>query len=695
MATTVEDIIKINKQRKKKLYETPDQITGKGMEGHTEVVRIPDYYLPEQYVYPEVAENNLFKNVVKAGSIENYLTQYNQTHEEQITRENVEDSLFIIRAQNDPAFVFAVCFVIIIKETGEKKPFILRYAQRLLLWELEKMRRAGVPIRLILLKARQWGGSTLVQLYMAWIQLFLKEGWNSVIVAQTDATAKRIKAMYSLVLDKFPAFIFDESKLQFSPKERSSSDYVIANSQRDVVRDNTVIVSSYEHIDSEAGANIALAHFSEVALWNETPSKTPESVLRVINGGMLEVPLTLQVLESTARGRAGYFYEEWQEAKAGRSSRVPLFIPFYYIEFDTLPFSSKKEEREFAKTLLENKDQLTTEDKTAEPGAYLYSLWLKGATLEHIHLYVEKRKQFHDHAHIASELPSDDVECFMYSGNLIFNADIIERQRKDYCKLPIWQGDISITEGKVRLHKNPLAELLIWKQPVTKLPTIDRYLVTVDVGGRGERADYSVITVFDRWATRIGGQLQVVARWRGHLRYDLMARKAVAIAEYYCHAMLVFESNTFDKKKAEAKDYVEQGDHIRGILATIEDEYDNLYMRPATDEEDIRNGILSKVGFNTNKKTKQDIVDAFLVAFEDDLFIDPDERFYTEAGIYEQRTDGSYGNIQGKDNHDDIVMTDMIGWYVHRRMEPPKSKPQIHTTSRIHRTSETINESSL
>ena len=112
-------------------------------------------------------------------------------------------------------------------------------------------------------------------------------------------------------------------------------------------------------------------------------------------------------------------------------------------------------------------------------------------------------------------------------------------------------------------------------------------------------------------------------------------------------------------------------------------------------EEDIRNGILTKVGFQTNKKTKQDIVDAFLVAFEDGHIQEPDERFYTEAGIYEQRPDGSYGNIIGKDNHDDIVMTNMIAWYVHERMDTPKLIPAKDKSVRISRHKETINESTL
>ena len=62
---------------------------------------------------------------------------------------------------------------------------------------LEEMREAEQPIRLILLKARQWGGSTLIQIYMAWIQLVHRRNWNSVICAHLKESAANIKGMYT------------------------------------------------------------------------------------------------------------------------------------------------------------------------------------------------------------------------------------------------------------------------------------------------------------------------------------------------------------------------------------------------------------------------------------------------------------------------------------------------------------------
>lgn len=552
-------------------------------------------------------------------------------------------------------------------------PFELNYAQRYVLSVLEEMRHKGVPIRIILLKARQWGGSTLVQLYMAWIQLFVMEGWYSVIIAQTKDTAKRIKAMYKKVLDNIPGFIYSVDKLQFAPYEHSASDSIITDPSGNKVRDNVITVASYENFESTRGMDYAMAHFSEVAYWKTTDGKSAEQVITNIDSNILERPLTMEISESTANGMAGYFYDEYQMAKEGTSSRKALFIPFFFIENDMIRFKDKKETRLFILDLLEGRGVTTSPNDNSEPGQYLWSLWEKGATLEHIKWYIKKRASFHDHASMASEAPSDDVECFKYSGNLVFNIYTIEVMRERYVSPPEFIGDISQSEKTKRiiLTKNPNGLLRIWKRP-DDTRTSNEYLVIVDVGGRSKNSDPSCITVINRWNLRFsGGKPEVVARWHGHIRYDWLAYKAVKIARYYKNALLAFESNTFDKKKSEASEFVEEGDHIRGILKKIEDIYPNLYMRAATDPEDIRNGIYKKIGFQTNKKTKQDMVDNFIVAFEDDMFIDPDERMYKEASKYEQRPDGSYGNIPGRGNHDDILMTDMIGALISEDMPKP------------------------
>jgi hypothetical protein len=662
-------MIRENKARNEHIFGKHDQFTGKGMEMHDNKYNVPDYPIPTQWLTDEVYNNGLYQAVLNSGTISKFIEDFYTQYGEELTYEDVVSEMFNARISRDPSFAFYTCFQIKDKVSGQMIPFKLNYAQRYLLCELEKMRQAGVPIRSILLKARQWGGSTLVQLYMAWVQLHVKEGWYSAIVAQTKDTAKRIKAMYKKVLLSFPSFVFGEEELDFRPYEGSSSDSIIANKKGEKVRDNVITVASYENIESTRGMDYAMAHFSEVAYWRPTPTKNAEQVVTNIDSGILLEPMTIEVMESTACGQSGYFYDEYQLAKSGKSIRKAVFVPFYFIENDMRKFKDVRERNEFIRWLLENKDNEAAPDEASESGSYLYSLWMKGATLEHINWYVAKRKGFHDHGSMASEAPSDDVECFTYSGRTLFNPYHIQVMYDKYVKPPVFKGNIAMNKyGEVRVTEGKVQPLYIWKHP-DKTDTHHRYLVTVDVGGRTDRADFSCITVVDRWPLLFGGSLEVVARWHGHVRYDELAHKAVAVAKYYNNALLAFESNTFDKKRGEAKEYAEEGDHIRGILSTIE--YDNLYMRKATDPEDIRKGIVKKIGFNTNRKTKQDMVDNFVVVFEDDKFIDPDERFYAEAFIYVIREDGTYGNMDGKNNHDDIFMTDMIAALISNSMPMP------------------------
>lgn len=664
---------------------THDQLTGEGIEGHDWELCLSDFYLPRQYLTREFMENPFFTKLAECGSVSAYKQWYEEKYDAVVTIREIEDEIIIRRLQRDPAFAFYVCFRIPDKLSGEMIPFILNYAQRYVLSILEYLRMSGVPIRIVLLKARQWGGSTLVQLYMAWLQLFVMDGWNSVIIAQTKDTSRRIKGMYRKVLDNFPTFVFN-TKLKFSAYEQSQgSDFIITDTKNRPVRASVLTVASYENYESTRGAAMAMAHCSECAYWKATETKTAEKLITNIDGGIATIANTIIVLESTANGNSGYFYDTYQLGKKDVETLwKSVFVPFFYIENDMISLDYDTKLR-LAENIIRYKNVSEAKDECHESWKYIYELWEKGATLEHIAWYIKKRSAYTSHEQMASEAPSDDIECFASSGGRVWSLYFVERQRKTYVKQYVWRGDVRAIQGmrhnglymEKTLNYSLLdktreedGELFIWKHP-DALKTSGQYIVVVDVGGRGDKADYSVITVLNRWHTRRGGALEVVARWRGHLRYDIMAWKAVAIAMYYKNALLVFESNTFDKKKAEASDYIDEGDHIRGILNVIGDTYQNLYTRPNKDEESIKIGGDAYIGFETNKKTKQDIVDEFTIMFEDDHFIDPDDRFYVEAGIYERRPNGSYGNIVGKGNHDDILMTDMIGVYVHNRMDEP------------------------
>lgn len=670
--TPTTDILTEDEVRLKTLLNKPNQFTGEGCDFHVHKVTIKDMGdLRVQWLTDEVYNNELYQAVIKCGGIHGFIKTMEAAGQPGLTYEDVFNGLILARISRDPWFAFYMCFSIRYKKGG-KGAFRLNFAQLIVLSELEAMRIAGIPILLIILKARQWGGSTLADLYMAWMQLFVVEQWNAAVIAQTKDTARRIKDMYEFVLENMPGVLFNVEALKFAAKGRSAADFGITDNKNNPVRDNTMTVASYENFESVRGADFKMAHLSEIAFWRTTDTKSAEQVLTNLANNVPEEPNAAIIIESTANGASGYLYTEYMSAKQKNSAFHYVFIPFFYIENDMLQFKDRKEKKEFAKWLYDNRNSNIAPDDHHESGEFLWELWKAGATLEHIKWYVKKRAMLSSHGQMAQEAPYNDIECFVFSGGRVFSPELVINRREMYVSEPEVVGEIAGTNNEPYIQEKDGGCFTMWKKPSKKRYT-NRYIVSVDVGGRSNNADYSVITVLDRYGlTRDGGKLEVVARWRGHVRYDRLAELGVRIARLYGEALLVFESNTFDKKKAEANEYVEQGDHIRGILNAIADEYDNLYYRAATSEEDIRNGILTKVGFQTNVKTKQDMVDNFITIFEDDLYIDHDELFYTEAAIYEQRANGSYGNIVGRGNHDDVIMSTMIACLVSRDLPLPK-----------------------
>ena len=554
------------------------------------------------------------------------------------------------------------------KGGGEDIPFVLNPPQRRLVATFEEMRLAGKPIRLILLKARQWGGSTCVQLYMAWLQLVHQTGLNSLIIAHYSGASSEIKDMFDRMLASYPdRLLFSEESQEKKGEKRVER---VGNSGtlfRVIPRNCKIKVCTAETPTSARGGDYSLVHCSEVGLWKSTVRKTPEDIIRSACSGVLLKPLTMIVMESTANGTGTYFHSEYEAAKRGEGQFKPLFIPWFEIPHYSIPFSSREEEEKFARELYENRENDTVDSDRKQPWSYLWRLWEKGATLQAINWYIEERKKYSDHAQMAAEYPSDDIEAFAHSGAKVFDPYKIEALRKG-CIAPIDTGEIvgAAPSGpeslnRVRFVADTHGSLQIWQHPdrdPVEMVT-DRYLVVVDVGGRSLRSDWSVIAVFDRERQRCEGEgPEIVAQWRGHADIDLLAWNAARIATYYDDALLVIESNTIETRDTSM---MTEADQTPFIFTQLRNHYRNLYCRKST-PADIRQGVPVKYGFHTNTATKPMIITTLISVIREGLYVERDERCLSEYLAYEQRQNGSYGALPG--HHDDILMTRAIGIHI-------------------------------
>ncbi len=685
--------IEANRLRNEQLKQYYCPETGEGSDiGERIPFPLPDAPLPLQYIPQALLENEpLAQQLAKAGSLARHIEQYgNPLPEESVSKtcqkESKKKSKKEKKEGNDdetgeqplvhtPASLWqtwiklrirydfefwAYSFVRIKDKQGaENIPFKLNRPQRRILGMLEEMRTTGQPIRLILLKARQWGGSTLIQVYMAWIQLVHRRNWNSVICAHLKESAANIKGMYTKLLANYPDWLLDGEPAKFKPFERMANTSVITG------RDCRVTIGSAESQEAVRGIDAAMAHLSEVAFWRNSRMKSPEQLVRSVCSSVMLLPYTMVVMESTANGTGSYFHQECQRAKNGESDKRFAFVPWFEIEMYAIPVNDYKS---LIATLTD----------------YERMLWKRGATLEAIAWYRRKRKEYARHTDMMAEYPSDDIEAFCYSGERVFDPTLIENLRRSCCP-PRFEGDIhgqglSGIEAlqKIELESKPQGPLSIWEYPSEKHEMRDRYLAVVDIGGRSSTSDYSVIAIFDRYWMLEGGPAEIVAQWRGHIDHDLLAWKSAQMATYYQNALLVIESNTLETE-------YDDSEHSAYILDTLSRYYDNLYARQ-TPPDSIGQRPPSRWGFHMNRATKVLVIDAQKNALREGAYIEHDSQACYEHDVFERKPNGSYGAMEG--HHDDILITRCIGNYI-----CSKDLPSI--VQQRHRGDSIVNESSI
>lgn len=678
------NLIEEDKRRVSVIRAPYDPIKGINAIGERKHVHIPDLYPYDMYLPLPMMKIGLIKEILKHGGIDLFCqARYGECTSD--LRNKVIRQFYKLRAKHDFCFCAYVYYQIKNKEGGKNVHFKLTYPQRYLCSVFEEMRLAGEPIRVILLKARQWGGSTLTQLYIAWIQLFWKEGWYSVIVAQDASTSRKIKAMYSKMLEVLPPWLIDcpdDAELAFTPYEGSQLDSIITygkGTNIKTARDTVITIGTYNNPTSGRGGDMSCVHYSEVGLWEDTDGKTPEDIIRSISSSLLLAPFTIEVIESTANGMGNFYYRAYQAAKKGESNRKAVFVPWFFIERYTKPVEDPEA---FAQWLLDNKDNPNPPEGCLDPGTYYWYLWEIGATFEAINWYINKRKDYMEHGDMAAEFPSDDIEAFKHSGNMVFNVSHVDRLATK-CKKPLHVGEV---QGDAIMGKESLKNLRfvddyngtlkVWALPEQEPKEIidDRYIVAVDIGGRSKTADYSDIIVLDRYWMMYGGTPEVVAEWHGHIDHDLLAWKAAQIAAYYQNALLVIESNTI-----ESKDNDTDGDQSLLIFNRIADVYPNLYMRRAP-EEKVQQGVVGMYGFHTNRRTKPIIISNLVAILRDEGYVERNEEALAEFATYEKKQNGSYGATDG--HHDDFVMARAIALYIcYCEMELPKVRKKTETAN--------------
>jgi hypothetical protein len=205
-------------------------------------------------------------------------------------------------------------------EHNEIIRFEMLTPQRLLYDIICDLELRDAAIEIILLKARQLGMSTLVELLIAH-RIFFGYGVNA-IIASADQTKTRLMAnMLFLCYDFLPIWM----RPKFTRRVESDRGMLIFGHSASGV--------SFQHGTQTSGiargTTPTIYHLSEVASFSDPLNQIESSLFKAVHASSS----VFGILESTGEGNEGWWADTWRGSKAdwssGRARLCPLFLPWF------------------------------------------------------------------------------------------------------------------------------------------------------------------------------------------------------------------------------------------------------------------------------------------------------------------------------------------------------------------------------
>lgn len=482
-------------------------------------------------------------------------------------------------------------------------------AQQMLLDAVKQEREAGRPPRILILKARQLGLSTITE-GMMFQDSATRRLVQTLIVAHRDDSTTKLFRMNKLFFDYLPR------KLQPMCKHSNAKELVFENPTRDPAekRRRPGLMSSIRCVTANDGMGrsetLNNVHLSEFAFWKGNKNE-------ILDGVMQAVPAelnTLVVIESTANGY-NEFKDLWDGAMAGTNGWVPLFIAWFHEEKYRMEVTEG--------TVWDEEERSLMEAYHLDPEQMAWRRWCIA-----VNCHGDKRK-------FQQEYPSTPEEAFLFSGTPFFNnEDILLRLAA--APEPADVGTFTYPEpaaGEAPAEwmwssDRRTGFIRVYAPPEPGVP----YVIGGDTAGEG--SDKFTAWVVDN---RTGMQVAELEFTFSELLY---ARQLYCLGMWYNAALIAVETNfsTYPERKLE------------------EWNYPNLYVRERFDTYTRKN--VKAFGFQTTPQTRPVILAGLHAVMEEtaELVVSRNTLRQMLHFVYneDRRPEAEAGE------HDDLVMAAAI-----------------------------------
>lgn len=346
------------------------------------------------------------------------------------------------------------------------------------------------PVRLIVLKARQLGISTISEgVLFNWC--FIHPGTQSLVIAHESEASDSLFEKTQMYWETWP----------FNPMfttRHQAARRLTWNETRSSMR-----VATAKNVRSGRSRTIHALHASEVAFWDD-----PETLMEGLRQTIPDKHGSLIILESTANGVGNYFHRTWEAACRGENDYLPLFFPWhshpeYQVNFTTL-----------RKSDLDQTERL---------------LFTIGADLAHLEWrrFAIDNKFSGDEEKFKQEYPSTPREAFLTTGRNVFPIYHLEQV---YKPMPGKRGQVIGRQGNVKFIADPMqgpTGLTLFKWPDSR----QDYMVAGDPS-HTTMGDFSCIQILNRRT------LEQIGVWHGKCNPIQFAHELMRLGYYFNTAMI-------------------------------------------------------------------------------------------------------------------------------------------------------------
>ncbi len=447
------------------------------------------------------------------------------SREKSMQREKHEKEGAPMADLRDPE-VYIPQFLKIRTKRGALAPLRPKRAQQMLLDTIKRERAAGRPPRVLILKARQLGLSTITEGVMFHSSVTGKLVQTLIVAHRDDSTTKLFR-MNKLFYDCLPP------RLQPMCKHSNAKELVFENPTRnpDEKRRRPGLMSSIRCVTANDGMGrsetLNNVHLSEFAFWKGNKNEILDGVMQAVPADVR----TLVVIESTANGY-NEFKDLWDGAVAGNNGWVPLFIAWFHEEEYRMEVP--------AGTVWDQEEQALMEAYHLSPEQMAWRRWCIA-----VNCHGDKRK-------FQQEYPSTPEEAFLFSGTPFFDNEQI-LLRLAAAAEPVDVGTFFYPEpeagaapsGWTWSSDRRAGFIRIYAMPEQGAP----YVIGGDTAGEG--SDKFTAWVVDN---RTGSQVAELEFTFSELLY---ARQLYCLGLFYNTALIAVETNfsTYPQRKLEEWDY--------------------------------------------------------------------------------------------------------------------------------------------